>query len=569
MSLVTRTVLLLVLLLVVALPFAPALGGGFIWDDVNLIQLDPGIRDLHQLKRSFTRGFLESPASPGAVVAHAYYRPLVTLSFMLDHQLHGLSPRGFHLTNLLLHLLAVAVFFRISIVLLGPSRPVWAVAATLIFALHPSRAESVCWISGRTELLYSLFWAGALGAFVAALRTPTGVLRSALQGGSSAPRAARIANRVVWLLAAWTAYVAAVLSKESAVSVALVVPVADWLLLRRRGSWLWCHAPLLLATAVFVMLRLLLPQDPWWWDPPQLGQRLVTVLQTVGHHALLVVNPLAPSMQVGAYATTFDWTLVAVGGGTLLAGVGGVYLALRRGQRMVAVLLLAVACTLAPVSNLVPLRLSVLAAERFLYLPMAGVALVVGFGLRRWSGDGWRGSVALGLVAVAVSAWAVTIHRRAQDFHDPLRFWSRELQRSPNNPLVEAKLGELLLRVDPDAVLADQLLLRSYRHYQALGPARTTPAQIATLLLFVDSRLRRPTMRDPSGMATRQAGLFVRRLLDLSFGRRPARVVLRFDDGVFVEVEGRARRVRDALAHSRPLLREMVQRLDPAAGQRE
>ncbi len=94
-----------------------------------------------------------------------YYRPLGGLFFMLNARLGGQNPFFYHLTNLLLHLLASGLVFSL-LVNLGYSRPV-SFTSSLIFAVHPVLTNSVSWIIGQVDLLVAVF---SLAAFICFLR---------------------------------------------------------------------------------------------------------------------------------------------------------------------------------------------------------------------------------------------------------------------------------------------------------------------------------------------------------------------------------------------------------------
>ncbi len=92
----------------------------------------------------------------------ATYRPLATASLAIDYQLYGLSPRGFHATSIILHILAtLAVFLALGRFV---GEPRIAAALALLFALHPANAEAVAWINGRSEIFALGFGALALWA---------------------------------------------------------------------------------------------------------------------------------------------------------------------------------------------------------------------------------------------------------------------------------------------------------------------------------------------------------------------------------------------------------------------
>ena len=83
------------------------------------------------------------------------YRPLRTLSFAVDYAFYGLNPTGYHVTNLVLHILASIIFYFLVLSLFSLSAV--AFLGGLIFAVHPVHVEAVSWISGRQDLIGFLF----------------------------------------------------------------------------------------------------------------------------------------------------------------------------------------------------------------------------------------------------------------------------------------------------------------------------------------------------------------------------------------------------------------------------
>ena len=148
------------LALLVAASYFPALSGGFVWDD-----------------RAFTReplvhrwsGLWDIWLSPGDISNEGHYWPLVYTTFWLEHKLWGLAPFGYHLVNLLLHLLNCVLVWRLLAKLAVPGA--WAVAA--VFAVHPLHVESVAWIIERKDLLSTAFYLGAVLVWVRFTETPT------------------------------------------------------------------------------------------------------------------------------------------------------------------------------------------------------------------------------------------------------------------------------------------------------------------------------------------------------------------------------------------------------------
>ncbi|MCX6243536.1 MAG: tetratricopeptide repeat protein [Bacteroidetes bacterium] len=139
-----------VLLLILALTFIsfiPSLKNGFIttWDDAVYVISNPIIQhlNLHTIKAMFTTPVASS------------YVPVPLLSFAIEYKLFGLHPAVFHLTNLLLHLLCVALVYHILKKL--KLSTLFAALGAALFGVHPMHVESVVWISERKDLLFALF----------------------------------------------------------------------------------------------------------------------------------------------------------------------------------------------------------------------------------------------------------------------------------------------------------------------------------------------------------------------------------------------------------------------------
>jgi tetratricopeptide (TPR) repeat protein len=92
------------------------------------------------------------------------WNPLVWLSFMFDYQLHGLNAGGYHVTNVILHVMSALLLFWLFNRMTGA---IWRSAfIAAIFALHPLHVESVAWIAERKDVLSAFFWMLTLCLYV-------------------------------------------------------------------------------------------------------------------------------------------------------------------------------------------------------------------------------------------------------------------------------------------------------------------------------------------------------------------------------------------------------------------
>ena len=124
-----------------------AFGAPFIWDDYSLVVDNPLIRDVSKIFKIFRSNL--------SVFGDIFYRPTQNLSYMLDFLIFKFDPRGYHLTNILLHILVGILFFHLSN-LLGKNRRV-SLCAALLYLASPLWVESVTYISGRADILMAIF----------------------------------------------------------------------------------------------------------------------------------------------------------------------------------------------------------------------------------------------------------------------------------------------------------------------------------------------------------------------------------------------------------------------------
>jgi len=204
-------------LAVVGVLHAPTLFNPFIADDYAYLGVvhEIGWPDVPRLLMSAT---LDQDASgvwwtPAGVLP--FYRPIAVLSFAAEYRLWGLNSLGFHLTNTLLHVLCVYLVWRVAMCVSGDSRA--AVAAAVIFGVHPAHSEAVLWISGRFDVLVG---ASMLLAAFAFLRWQN--------------RSLAVAARFFWAMVTIACYVVGLGSKETALVLPAVLLVLEFL--RWRGN---------------------------------------------------------------------------------------------------------------------------------------------------------------------------------------------------------------------------------------------------------------------------------------------------------------------------------------------
>ena len=153
---------LLALLIVIAgLPYLNSLWNGFVQDDNRQILANPYLRNFSHLREIFATNVWSYVGAQGLT---NYYRPLMTLGYLISYQLFGPMAYGFHLANLVLNAAVVCLVFLVTERAFH-NRTLGFVAA-VIFALHPVHSESVDWIAAVTDLQLTFFYLLAFWFFL-------------------------------------------------------------------------------------------------------------------------------------------------------------------------------------------------------------------------------------------------------------------------------------------------------------------------------------------------------------------------------------------------------------------
>lgn len=367
--------------------YAPTIARGIVnYDDPWLIA-DNWIIQNHDIGKVFTDTSVDTRAVLGAE-----YLPVRDLSVMLDDTLWGDWYGGHHLTNLVVYLAAIALWFA-ALTRLGLDRTLVGVAV-LIWAVLPAHAESVAWLSERKGLL-ALMFAGASTLAFANFRD---------------------GRKWWWIGVAILAAVLAVWSK--ALALFMLAPLV--LVARDKRGWLGIVAMFVAAALAFV--------------PVLLVARQMSVVAGADAHS---VNPLAihgfyvrlAAMTMRnsvAYpiatdgASTVD---IIIGTAALMAAIAALL------PRVPSIVRLGGAMWLAgwfPVSRLVlPVKL-VVVADRYLLFPTLGLALVLAWAL-------WRVPYRRVLVAAIVIAGCARTLDAQANWRDARTLWARAVDVSPRD----------------------------------------------------------------------------------------------------------------------------------------
>jgi len=404
--------------------FYPSLRGAFVSDDINAIvtnehvsgPLDVGVIFTEYSWWSSTRA-----DAPG-------YRPLVTASFALQHQLSGNSPIAYHVVNVALHAIIAWLVYVIALRLgVGANG---ALASAVLFCVLPIHTEAVAWVVGRAELMAALGFAAALVLLLDY----------------------RASGQIERVVGAGAFFLAGLLSKENAVTL-LAAPAICAVTLggepARKRRDLVATIALLAVFCAYLGLRAtagpVLPHSAGdRLDNPLVAldglARLSGAMSVFGHYLWLSLFPYPLSVDYSYNALGIDaafvadrFTMLGVAGAVALAAAG--WMSRNRQPATPAGLLLA-AASYSIVSNTI-LLIGTIMGERLFYLPSLGLCVAAGPALAWLAGR--RAGLAC-LLVVALAYGGLT-SMRAGAWSDPIRLFEAAVRAYPASARAHMELA--------------------------------------------------------------------------------------------------------------------------------
>ena len=400
--------------------------------DAEFIDLDD---DVYVTDNPWIQQGLSWPSISWAVTSfrEGVWNPMTWISFMLDYQLFGLNPAGFHLTNLVLHVGSVVLLLGVLCRMTGAFWPSLMVAA--LFALHPLNVESVAWVTERKNVLSTLFWMLGLWAYLEYLRKPVwqhyvGILGFLILG---------------------------LMSKQMLVTLPCALLLLDYWPLRRLGDgWRACREQL---------PRLVIEKLPLF--AAVAGAGLLTLVAASADDALpglerlslgarLANAPLAYTLYLKKMVWPTDLAIfyphpgetmspLAVAGAMLVLAAISLGVWWRRQSRYLVVGWLWYLGTLVPVIGLIQVGGQSM-ADRHTYIPAIGIFIMLIWGVAELARTfrlrtAWVATAGLCLVA----GMTLATRRQVDYWQDSITLFEHTVSVTDDNYLVYNNLGTALL----------------------------------------------------------------------------------------------------------------------------
>ncbi|MCF6148539.1 MAG: tetratricopeptide repeat protein [Candidatus Kuenenia sp.] len=383
--------------------------------------------------------------------AELTYRPVVTLSYFIDFTFWNSNPAGYHLTNVLIHLANCMFFFLFCLLLLKKELP--AFVSALLFSSYPLLSESVNAIGFREDLIVFLFM---ILSFLFFLKSHKG-------------------RYSLYYPLSLFCYFFGLFSKEMAITLPALIILHDFVFhpfLQKNTGLRWYtslksefyhyYSGYILISLFYLTVRFYFLHNPMESEihlplkNPYFN--FLTMTHVLAYYIKLLflpfplnvdyVVPVATSLlKISFWISTF-----------LLTATGILTFRSKQKNRYIFFCILWFFITLSPVMNIIPL--GNIMAERFLYVPCAGICMVFGILLTKSTvflsylfkqNDNRKSSefitttyASLPILFVLFFLLAGSAYltlRRNTDWKDEIRLWSKTLSVSPNSARSHVNLG--------------------------------------------------------------------------------------------------------------------------------
>jgi tetratricopeptide (TPR) repeat protein len=366
----------------------------------------------------------------------ATWQPLTWLSHMLDVELFGLWAGGHHLMNVFFHALNSVLLFLVLRRLAAGTRfdPLWPSAlAAAVFALHPFHVESVAWISERKDVLSTLFWVLAMGAY------------------------ARHAGNPRWTsyLLVTVLFALGLMAKPMLVTLPCVFLLLDFWPLgrlepftpRRVFRLVMEKAPWLAFSALSSALTFMVQAKAGAVNPHDIMPLAWRLENALVAYVLYLYKTFVPINFAVFYPHPEGghplWMPIAAGVLLLVLSAAAVVAARRAPYAFVGWFWFL--GTLVPVIGIIQVGTQAM-ADRYSYVPMIGLTILVGWGAQHAAGRRFRRTLWIGLAALAVVLGALTWQQTAL-WRDTYTLFRHAAAVVPQNALAEFKTGNALVEM--------------------------------------------------------------------------------------------------------------------------
>jgi tetratricopeptide (TPR) repeat protein len=431
---IRKSILILIIIAACLASYFNALFGDFVWDDNTFFatkEYNKSFKFLPQFFFSDFTGVYDKSLSSG------YYRPLLALFFMLNYVLWGSCPIGYHLFNLIFHILSCILIFTLVEMLI--KNRVVAFSSSLLFGVHPVHTEAVSFISNVSYVSATFFFILSIILFLHYAKNKS----------------------LIFYFCSLACFVVSLLTIESAIILPFLLASIDYLFLSQSDIKKFCnkffkfYSGFIITIVLYLILRSYVVE----WDficRRALGQvnfsngesafwRALTSLKIFYYYIRLLFFPY--NLRVEYFFASSDSILEipVLAGSAILISLILIVVNNSRRNPILSLSIVWFLITLFPMSNLLPI--GNLFAERYLYIPSIGFCIGIGFLLFwlmqhnfRTSFINWKISITLIFVLIII-IFGKTTYERNSIWADELSLWYDAVKKSPESSRAHCNLA--------------------------------------------------------------------------------------------------------------------------------
>jgi tetratricopeptide (TPR) repeat protein len=388
------------------------------YDDNKYVYENPDVLNgltAHNVLWAFTTGYFGN------------WNPLTWLSYMLDWQLFGLNPAGFHITNLIFHIANTLLLFMVLKRMTGA---LWQSAfVAVLFALHPLHVEAVAWVSGRKDVLSTFFWLLTMLAYAQYVKKP-------------------VAARYLLTL---LVFMLGMMAKPMLITLPFVFLLLDYWPLQRRIS-----RQLILEKIPFIVLSIVLTVITFF---TQRGLGALTAFTKFSlkfriYNAFIsyveyIEKMFHPNRLAAFYPHPFTnvSVLYAVISALVLLAVTILVIRFAKRRRYLVTGWFWYLGTLVPVIGLIQVG-SFAMADRYTYITLTGLFIIIAWGMSELPAKWIYRKIVLGVsMVIVLTALGICAYQQASYWKNSVTLFSHAIEVTRNNYMAYNNLGNAYARL--------------------------------------------------------------------------------------------------------------------------
>jgi len=390
--------------------YCNSLHGDFVYDDLILVKDNSNLKTFYHIPDILTK---EIAAQTSAEIH--FYRPLQMISYLFDYNLWKLNVVGYHLTNILLHILvAITIYWLIYILF---SNLLISFFTGMLFIAHPVHTEAVAYISGRADLLSALFILLGIVFYIK-----------------------QVSNKSMkfYLLMCFS-YALALFSKEYGLVMPVLLLIYSYIFKKRLLPREFLT--LLGMTCVYSILRMAVSSPALVPEAltTTLIQRLPGFFVSITEYLRILLLPFNLHMEYGTRTFSFYDLKVLIGAVILFASLTFAFIR-KETLNLISFSILWFLVAILPMSNLYPINAYM--AEHWLYVPSIGFFLIfAGCLALLLKKSKYIRLVSLSFMGVILFLYSYLTIRQNNYWKDPIIFYKTTLKYAPNNERMYTNMG--------------------------------------------------------------------------------------------------------------------------------